>query len=102
MAMIALRVLGKKGRTTIPYAIRTALDFRPGDLISFTVNEDDSITVKQEFLCESESCPIGDDPDLPTPNVESILEDFSGLSATEQYRVMSTLISAWAGNLKKD
>lgn len=100
MAKIELRVLGQRGRTTIPYSIRKELDYRPGDLISFTVNEDDSITLRQEFLCEEESCPINDDPSLTEISAETVLEDFSDLSPADQYQVMSRLISAWAGNFK--
>ena len=29
------RILGKRGRTTIPYSLRMALGFRPNDLVSF-------------------------------------------------------------------
>lgn len=96
MAKVILRKLGKRGRTTIPDVIRQMLDYRPGDLISFTVNEDDSITLRQEFLCHDEACPIQDDFDEFKITPESVLDDFSDLSPADQFQVMSRLVSAWA------
>lgn len=33
------RILGKRGNTTIPYALRVFLGFRPNDLLSFRAEE---------------------------------------------------------------
>ena len=35
MERSVLRILGKRGRTTIPRPIRTELDFAPGDVLLF-------------------------------------------------------------------
>ena len=35
MERTVLRILGKKGRTTIPWPIRAELDFCPGDVLLF-------------------------------------------------------------------
>jgi len=45
------RFLGKKGRTTIPTAIRCFLQLNRGDLISYTIN-DKSIVIEKEKLCD--------------------------------------------------
>ena len=34
------RILGKRGNTTIPYALRVFLGFRPNDLLSFRAESD--------------------------------------------------------------
>lgn len=55
-----VRVLGKKGRITIPYEIRLALNIRTGDILSFDIKEN-TITVTKEKLCNdciSETEPI--------------------------------------------
>lgn len=48
--MILHRILGKKGRTTIPLPIRERLDLAPGDLLSFTCDSD-SVIIRREKVC---------------------------------------------------
>lgn len=50
--MTIYRVLGKKGRITIPYAIRKRIGFRYNDILSFTEQNDGSVVIKREKLCE--------------------------------------------------
>ena len=45
------RFLGKKGRTTVPEPIRIRLGLRPGDLLSFEVHPDGSLTLRKEKVC---------------------------------------------------
>lgn len=46
------RVLGKKGRTTIPYAIRKKLGITYNDLLSFEEGEDGkTVIIKKEKVC---------------------------------------------------
>ena len=55
-----VRVLGKKGRITIPYEIRLALNIRSGNILSFDA-KGNTITVTKEKLCDdcnSESEPL--------------------------------------------
>jgi len=56
------RILGKRGRTTIPYALRIALGFRPNDLVSFR-REGDVVIVKREKVCNN--CSTPDNAELP-------------------------------------
>ena len=56
------RILGKRGRTTIPYALRIALGFRPNDLVSFR-REGDVVIVKREKVCNN--CNMPDNAELP-------------------------------------
>ena len=48
--MILHRVLGKKGRTTIPLSIRERLDLAPGDLLSFTC-DNNAVIIRREKVC---------------------------------------------------
>lgn len=47
------RVLGKRGRITIPYEIRQRIGFRYNDVLSFTQQDDGSILVRREKLCDN-------------------------------------------------
>ncbi len=51
--MTIYRVLGKKGRITIPYAIRKRIGFRYNDILSFTEHNDGSVVIKREKLCDN-------------------------------------------------
>lgn len=56
------RVIGKKGRTTIPFSMRVRLDIRDNDLISFEETDDGAVLVRREKMCQSRGpCPIEDD-----------------------------------------
>ena len=64
MERTVLRILGKKGRTTIPWPIRAELDFCPGDVLLF------------EPL-------IGD----------IFTEEFHRLPLSQQYRLLASLLA---------
>lgn len=99
MARMILRILGKRGRTTIPFSLRKELGLQPGDIVSFTL-ENDSVKLRREELCDFENCPaMMDSDDEITP--DTVLEDFSFLSSHDQYQVMSTLLASWAKNLER-
>lgn len=49
-----LRILGKRGRITIPYEIRQRVGFKYNDVLSFTETTDGtSVVVKREKLCNN-------------------------------------------------
>ena len=47
------RVLGKKGRITIPYEIRKRIGFKYNDVLSFTELDDSSVVVRKEKICDN-------------------------------------------------
>ena len=51
--MRMLRILGKRGRITIPYEIRQKLAFRPNDVLSFQIMDDRTVSIQRERLCNS-------------------------------------------------
>ena len=51
--MRTLRILGKRGRITIPYEIRQRLGFRPNDVLSFQIVDDRTVSIRREKLCNS-------------------------------------------------
>ena len=80
------RVLGKKGRITIPFEIRQRIGFRYNDVLSFTQQDDGSVLVKREKICDN--C-----IDIAEDYSENItLEDFlDSLSEEEQRNALLRL-----------
>jgi AbrB family looped-hinge helix DNA binding protein len=89
------RVLGKKGRITIPYEIRQRIGFRYNDVLSFTQQDDGSVLVRKEKICDN--C-----IDIAEEYSEDItLEDFlASLSEEEQREALIHLSLLWAEKLK--
>ena len=93
--MTIYRVLGKKGRITIPYPIRKRIGFRYNDILSFTEQNDGSVVIKREKLCDN--C-----IDIADEYSEDItLEDFlDSLSEEEQRDALIHLSLLWAEKQK--
>lgn len=47
------RVLGKRGRITIPYEIRQDVGFRCDDVLSFEQQDQDTVIVRREKICDN-------------------------------------------------
>ena len=45
------KILGKRGRITIPYVIRQELGFEQDDVLSFEVKDDGSVIIRAEPRC---------------------------------------------------
>lgn len=89
------RVLGKKGRITIPFEIRQRIGFRYNDVLSFTQQDDGSVLVKREKICDN-CIDIADDY---SKNIT--LEDFlDSLSEEEQREALLHLSLLWAEKQK--
>ena len=89
------RVLGKRGRITIPYEIRQRIGFRHNDVLSFTQQDDGSVLVRREKICDN--C-----KELADEFEENItLEDFlDSLSEEEQRDALVHLSLLWANKQK--
>lgn len=87
------RVLGKRGRITIPYEIRQRVGFSYNDVLSFTESQDGrTVTVRREKICDNCSGTKTADKDT-----EMTLEDFlDGLSAEQQRAALVHLSVKWA------
>jgi len=60
-----LKILGQRGRITIPYEIRVEMGFECNDILSFTPGDDGkTVLVRREKLCNSCKAP------MPTPQPE--------------------------------
>lgn len=85
------RIIGKRGRITIPYALRQKLEIGPNDVLSFSETTDKrAIVVRKEQICDCEKTEVaGTD--------EMTLYDFlNGLSAAQQRAALVHLSVKWA------
>lgn len=88
------RVLGKKGRITIPFEIRQRIGFRYNDVLSFTELDDGSVVVRKEKICDN--C-----KELEDFEENITLEDFlDSLSEEEQRDALLHLSLLWAEKQK--
>lgn len=87
------RVLGKRGRITIPYEIRQRVGFSYNDVLSFAESPDGrTVTVKREKICDNCSGAKTADKEA-----EMTLEDFLDSLSAEQQRVALVHLSVkWA------
>lgn len=95
--MRMLRILGKRGRITIPYEIRQRVGFKYNDVLSFTETADGrTVVVKRERICDN--CK-GAQPVVR--NDEVTLFDFlNNLSPEQQRAALVHLSVRWAEQQK--
>ena len=53
MSNTIYRVMGKRGRITIPYEFRQQVGFGYNDILSFTRQDDNTVLVKREKICDN-------------------------------------------------
>lgn len=89
--MKTYRVLGQKGRTTIPLSIRMRLGLRCGDVLSFA-EENGAVTVRKEKICDR--CKDG----VEQPKL-SLSELAESLSQDERRALLTCLIAKFSEEL---
>ncbi len=91
MADKIIRILGKKGRTTIPFNIRKELGFESKDILSYEVVDENTVVLKREKLCESVT------KDCVYSNENTSLEKFlDSLTPKQQRKACIYLNVIWA------
>ena len=88
-----LRILGKRGRITIPYEIRKRVGFEYNDVLSFSESEDGrTVVVRREKICD-----CGKSGLKAKQTDELTLYDFlNGLSPEQQRAALVHLSVKWA------
>lgn len=88
------RILGKRGRVTIPYEIRQRVGFKYNDVLSFTEQDDRTVIVRREKVCDE--CREQEEK-------ASLQEFLAGLTREQQEEVFIGLSKLWAaGSGKKE
>ena len=89
------RFLGKRGRITIPYEIRKYIGLRHNDILSFTQQNDGSVLMKREKICDD--CISIEDECTNDVSLEDFLDS---LSEEEQRDAIVHLSLLWAEKQK--
>lgn len=87
--MKTYRVLGQKGRTTIPFSIRMRLGLRCGDVLSFA-EENGAVTVRKEKICDL----CKEKRILPEHSDMDSFSSFTEQLTTDERRVLLTCLIA--------
>ena len=85
------RILGKRGRITIPFEIRQRIGFRYNDVLSFTELDDSSVVVRREKICDN--CQYFEEDFEENITLEDFLDS---LSEEEQRDALIHLSLLWA------
>ena len=91
-----LKILGKRGRVTIPFEIRQRLGFKYNDILSFEDNDVDTVTVKREVLCNHFADDLFEEPVDKPDDEETLLDFLDSLTLTEQRAALIHLSAKWA------
>ena len=88
------RILGKRGRITIPYEIRQRVGFAYNDVLSFSEQDDRTVIIRREKICDN--CCDSNNPVKQETGGMTLLEFLDGLSSTEQRAALIHLSVKWA------
>ena len=88
-----IKILGKRGRVTIPYEIRQALGFTDNDILSFTAQPDGTLFVRREKLCDD--CEEKQEP-AEKRTSDSVMELLDSLPDSQQREILIQLSVRWA------
>lgn len=89
------RILGKRGRITIPFEIRQRIGFKYNDVLSFTELDDSSVVVRREKICDN--CNEFAEEFEENYTLEDFLDSLSG---EEQRDALIHLSLLWAEKFK--
>ena len=92
------KILGKRGRVTIPFEIRQRVGFSYNDVLSFTEAEDKrTVIVRREKICDG--CKTTDKKDM---DEVTLLDFLNSLSDEEQRAALIHLSVRWAEKANGD
>ena len=86
-----IKILGKRGRVTIPFEIRQALGFTDNDILSFTAQPDGTLVVRREKLCDD----CNEEP-AEERTSESLMKLLDALPDSQQREILIKLSVRWA------
>ena len=95
------RVMGKRGRITIPYEFRQQVGFGYNDILSFTKQDDNTVIVKREKICNNcnhrkVNAAVAEIPEAGM----TLMELLDSLTAAQQKAALVHLSVKWAEHLK--
>ena len=88
------KILGKRGRITIPYEIRLKMGFKYNDVVSFEEQDNNTVIIRREKICDGCKNDVPNPVEKPTDEI-TLLEFLDGLSDAEQRAVFVHLMTKW-------
>ena len=88
------KILGKRGRITIPYEIRLKMGFKYNDVVSFEEQDNNTVIIRREKICDGCKKDAPNPIEKPTDEI-TLLEFLDGLSDAEQRAVFVHLMTKW-------
>ena len=88
-----IKILGKRGRITIPYEIRMKLGFAYNDVLSFEEQDDNTVIIKREKICDS--CGKKPAPKKKPTDLGTLLDFIDELSREEKKVAFFHLLNEW-------
>ena len=88
-----IKILGRRGRVTIPFEIRQALGYTDNDILSFTAQPDGTLLVRREKLCDD--CGEKQEPTEKRTS-DSVMELLDSLPDSQQREILIKLSVRWA------
>lgn len=96
MSNTIYRVMGKRGRITIPYEFRQQVGFCCNDILSFTKQDDNTVIVRREKLCDNCGRPKAPAA-ARLPGTElSLMELLDSMTPVQQRAALVHLTVKWA------
>ena len=89
------KILGKRGRITIPYEIRLKMGFKYNDVVSFEEQDNNTVIIRREKICDGCKKDVPNPVKKPTDEI-TLLDFLDGLSAAEQRAALIHLSVKWA------
>ena len=86
-----IKILGKRGRVTIPFEISQALGYTDNDILSFTAQPDGTLLVRREKLCDD-----GEEESAEKRTSDSVMELLNSLPDSQQREILIKLSVRWA------
>ena len=101
MSNTIYRVMGKRGRITIPYEFRQQVGFGYNDILSFTKQDDNTVVVKREKICDNCSGRKASVAAAEIPEAGmTLMELLDSLTPAQQKAALVHLSVKWAEHLK--
>ena len=88
------KILGKRGRITIPYEIRLKMGFKYNDVVSFEEQDNNTVIIRREKICDGCKKDAPNPVEKPTDEI-TLLDFLDGLSVDEQRAVLVHLMTKW-------
>lgn len=95
------KILGERGRITIPYEIRLKMGFKYNDMVSFEEQDNNTVIIRREKICDGCKKDAPNPVEKPTDEI-TLLDFLDGLSVDEQRAVLVHLMTKWTDLLWGD